>query len=182
MKSKIIAFFIICLMFLGNIAKAEPDPPVEGKSIFTARCAACHNVNKILTGPALAGVDERRSIDWIINFVHSSQTMVKKGDKDAVAVYEKFNKIPMPDHPDLTADNIKSIVAYIRSESKPVGEEKAPFAKPGKKQSAYTPLSITDYWFFGGFLGAVVLLIMVLLFAVKVKTMQRDRLLVVKKQ
>jgi hypothetical protein len=87
----------------------------------------------------------------------------------------------MPDHPDLSADNIKSIVAYIKSESKPVGEEKAPFAKPGKLQPGYTPLSITDYWFFGGFLGAVVLLIMVLLFAVKVKTMQRDRLLVVKK-
>ena len=81
----------------------------------------------------------------------------------------------MPDHPDLTADHIKSIVAYIKSESTPVGEEKAPFAKPGKKQPDYTPLSITNYWFFGGFLAAVILLIMVLLFAVKVKTMQRNR-------
>lgn len=162
-------------MFLGNIAKAEPDPPLDGKSIFIGRCAACHNVNKILTGPALAGVDERRSIDWIINFVHSSQTMVKKGDKDAVAIYEKFNKIPMPDHPDLSADNIKSIVEYIRSESKPVGEEIASFTKSGKKQTAYTPLKSTDYWLFGGLLGAVVLLIMVLIFAAKVKKMQRDR-------
>jgi len=174
MKTKIIVFLMMGLMFLRNVAKAEPDPPVEGKSIFTSRCAACHNVNKTLTGPALAGVDERRTIDWIINFVHSSQTMVKKGDKDAVAVYEKFNKIPMPDHPDLSADNIKSIVAYIKSESKQVGEEKAPFAKPGKKQPDYTPLSITNYWFFSGFLGVVVLMIMALLFAVKVKTVQRN--------
>ena len=182
MKTKSIVFLMLGLICLGYVASAEPDPPLTGKVIFTSRCAACHNVNKILTGPALAGVDERRSIDWIINFVHSSQTMVKKGDKDAVAVYEKFNKIPMPDHPDLSDDNIKSIVAYIKSESKPVGEEKAPFAKPGKKQPDYTPLSFTNYLIFGSFLGAVLLLIMALLFAVKVKTMQRDRLLVVKKQ
>lgn len=174
MKIKVLAFLIIGLMFLGNIAKAKPDPPVDGKSIFISRCAACHNVNKILTGPALAGVDERRSIDWIINFVHSSQAMVKKGDKDAVALYEKFNKIPMPDHPDLSADNIKSIVEYIKSESNPVGEEIAPFAEPGKKQLNNTSLTTTDYWLFGGLLGSVVLLIMVLLFAVKVKRMQRN--------
>ena len=174
MRNKVIAFLVIGLLFLKNPANANPDP-IDGKSIFTSRCAACHNVNKTLTGPALAGVDERRSIDWIINFVHSSQTMVKKGDKDAVAVYEKFNKVPMPDHSDLSADHIKSIVAYIKSESKPNDEEKAPFAKPGKKQPDYTPLSITNYWFFGSFLAAVILLIMVLIFAVKVKTMQRNR-------
>ena len=125
MRNKVIASLVIGLLFLKNTANANPDP-IDGKSIFTSRCAACHNVNKTLTGPALAGVDERRSIDWIINFVHSSQTLVKKGDKDAVAVYEKFNKIPMPDHPELTADHIKSILAYIKSVSKPVGEEKAP--------------------------------------------------------
>lgn len=175
MKIKIVTCLIVGLTFLQTTSRAEPDPPIDGKSIFTSRCAACHNVNKTLTGPALAGVDERRSIDWIVNFVHSSQAMVKKGDKDAVMIYEKFNKIPMPDHTDLSADHIKSIVAYIKSESKPVNEEIAPFAKPGKKQPAYTPLALTDYWLFGGFLAAVILLIMVLLFAVKVKTIQRDR-------
>jgi cytochrome c2 len=83
--------------FTAIVVSANATPPVEdGKTIFTARCAACHNVNKQLTGPALAGVHERRSIDWIIKFVHSSQTMVKSGDKDAVALFEKFNKIPMP--------------------------------------------------------------------------------------
>jgi len=91
-------------------------PPIaEGKAIFSTRCAGCHNVNKVVTGPALAGVDQRHSIDWIINFVHSSQTVIKGGDEKAVALFEKFNKIPMPDHPDLTAGNIKSIVEYIKS-------------------------------------------------------------------
>jgi len=89
-----------------TIVYANP-PEEEGKTIFTSRCAACHNVNKVLTGPALAGVDQRRSIEWIVKFVKSSQGLVKSGDKDAVALFQKFNRIAMPDHPDLTADNIK---------------------------------------------------------------------------
>ena len=149
-------------------------PPVEeGKAIFSARCAACHNVNKVITGPALAGVDQRRSIDWIINFVHSSQTVIKKGDKDAVALFEKFNKIPMPDHPDLTSDHIKSIVEFIKAEAS-TGSEKAPFNKPGKLRPVYTPLSITNYGFFIGYLAVVTLLIIGLLIAVKVKSMERN--------
>lgn len=176
MKIKIFISLAFGLLLSGSNVKANPDnPPVEGKSIFTSRCASCHNVNKVLTGPALAGVDERRSIDWIINFVHSSQTMVKKGDKDAVAVFEKFNKIPMPDHPDLTEENIKSIVEFIKSESKPAGEEKAPFAKPSAKKLNYLPLSLTkDFWPLMGILGSILLLIATLLFAVKVNSIKRE--------
>ena len=167
-------FLIISLLLLTFVQVYAAPPAEEGKTIFAARCASCHNINKVLTGPALAGVHERRSIDWIISFVKSSQTLVKSGDKDAVAVFEKFNKIPMPDHADLTADNIKNVVEYIKGESKNV-EEKAPFAKPSKIRPTYTPLSLTaDTGFFLGFLGAVMLLIIVLLFAVQLKQYERN--------
>src|SRR5881398_2429281 len=106
-------YLLILAMTTALLANANP-PLDEGRTIFTARCSGCHNVNKIVTGPALAGVDQRHSIDWIINFVHSSQTVIKGGDQAAVTLFEKFNKIPMPDHPDLTADNIKNIVEYIK--------------------------------------------------------------------
>ena len=155
---------------------ANATPPIEdGKAIFTARCAACHNVNKQMTGPALAGVHERRSMDWIINFVHSSQSMVKKGDKDAVALFQKFNNIPMPDHPDLTEAHIRSIVEFVKSETKAVNEE-IPFAKPEKIRPNYTPISLTSYSFFIGFLGSIGVLILVLLFAVEVSELRRKKI------
>jgi cytochrome c2 len=173
MKIKLPIFWLIGLTF--SSVNVSADPPSEGKTIFTSRCAACHSVNKTLTGPALAGVDQRRTIDWIINFVHSSQTVIKSGDKDAVALYEKFNHIPMPDHPDLKDDDIKNIVEYIKSEAKPVEEEKAPFARPGKKKPNYTPLSITNDWhYFVSYFGAVFILIGTLLFAVHVRTLKGD--------
>ena len=167
-----IKFFLLFLL-ISPVSLLQATPPSEeGKAIFTTRCASCHNVNKILTGPALAGVHERHSIDWIINFVHSSQTMVKKGDKAAVALFEKFNKFPMPDHPDLTTDNIKNIVDYIKTEAK-INNGKAPFARPSELRPNYTPISITNYSFFIGFLGLVLVLILVMLFAVEVSAFKR---------
>jgi len=175
MKSKKLLLSALTFLF-STLTFIHANPIDEGKSIFISRCAACHNVNKIMTGPALAGIDQRRSIDWIIKFVNSSQAMVKNGDKDAVALFEQFNKVPMPDHPDLTADHIKSIVDYIKSESKPAGVEKAPFAKPGKKMTAYTPLTIQkDYVFFIAYLGIVTMLIFALLFAVHVKSYSKKQ-------
>lgn len=150
-----------------------PEDKEKGKDIFSTRCVGCHNVNKVLTGPALSGVDGRHTIDWIINFVHSSQTVIKSGDKEAVDLYEKFNRIPMPDHPDLTASDIKNIVAYIKSASVSSEGESAPFRKPGKLHASYTPLSTHSYAFFISYLLTVLLLASGLLTLVKVKEMQR---------
>jgi len=149
-------------------------PPDEGKTIFSARCASCHALNKILTGPALTGVDKRHSIDWIVKFVQSSQTLVKSGDKEAVALFEKFNKIPMPDHPDLSADQIKSVVAYIISQGGAAdAAAKAPFAKPSKLHPAYTPASYANAGFFMGYFIVIALLVVALLFAVQIKEYER---------
>ena len=162
-------------IWAATIVNANP-PAEEGKTIFTSRCAACHNVNKVLTGPALAGVDQRRSIEWIVKFVQSSQGLLKSGDKDAVAIFQQFNKIPMPDHPDLTAENIKSIVEFIKSESKPTGEGIAPFAKPTKKEPLYKPISFSkDYLVFLVFLAVVAMLIAVLLFVVNLNSYKMSK-------
>lgn len=169
MKSKL--FQILILLLLAQITLAAP-PETEGKAVFTARCASCHAVNKTLTGPALAGVDERHSMDWIVNFVHASQTVIKSGDAQAVALFEKFNRIPMPDHPDLSAAAIKSVVQYIKSEAKTVAE-KPPFVKPSKVRPLYTPLTFANRSFFAGYLGAVLLLVLALLFAVEIKVYER---------
>ena len=167
MKRKLILFALIA----GISLQAAAAPPVEeGKAIFTSRCASCHNVNKLVVGPALAGVDKRHSIDWIINFVQSSQTVIKSGDKKATELFAKFNNIPMPDHKDLTPDKIKSVVEYIKSST--VEETKTVF-RPGKIRPAYVPISITNYGFFATFLGLVVLMITSMLMLVRVKEQQR---------
>jgi cytochrome c551/c552 len=136
------------LLLIFSVTLAQAAPPVEeGETIFTTRCAGCHNINKQVVGPALAGIDQRRSMEWIINFVHSSQTLVKKGDKEATALFKEFNGIPMPDHKDLSDDNIKNVVAYIQSEAGAAAKKDAPATKTAaEKQSVWQTITESPGW------------------------------------
>lgn len=88
---------------------------VNGEKIFKQNCSACHTVGKgKIVGPDLKGVTERRTEAWLLKFIKSSQTMVKSGDKTAVAVFNENNKIPMPDQ-NLTNEQIKDVLGYIKS-------------------------------------------------------------------
>lgn len=170
------AFVFVCsFLLITSMAFATPSVE-EGKSIFSTRCTSCHNVNKDLVGPALAGIDQRKPVDWLIKFVHSSQSVIKSGDPYATTLFNKFNHILMPDHSDLTDENIKSIVEYIKSEAKEVSDEKPPFAKPGKLRPNYLPLSASqNLFFFAGFLALVAIVAGVMYFAVEVKILQRKQ-------
>ncbi len=89
----------------------------QGEILFKQICVACHTINQgKLVGPDLANVHLRRSEEWIIKFVQSSQTVIKSGDPVATALFEEFNNIPMPDN-NYSADEIRAIIAYIAANS-----------------------------------------------------------------
>jgi mono/diheme cytochrome c family protein len=174
MKTKIL-FFIAISLLLTSVSIAKSTSSIdEGKAIFSTRCAACHNINVKVVGPALAGVEQRHTIDWIIQFVHSSQSLVKSNDKDAVALFSQFNNTVMPDHPDLSGEQIKNIVEYVMSQAKaPAGKDVAPFARPGKLQPDFMPIAITNIRFFGPYIALVAFLVISMIAAVRVKELQR---------
>src|SRR5215469_8869857 len=108
-KMKIKQVTLLLLMTTFYSLKLFADASIDdGKTIFTSRCTSCHNVNAQVVGPALANVDQRHSVDWIVSFVHSPKTMIGKNDEAAVALYNQFNQIIMPDHPDLSNDDVKN--------------------------------------------------------------------------
>ena len=166
---------VLLLLLLFSVTLTQAAPPVEeGKTIFTTRCAGCHNVNRQVVGPALAGVDQRRSIDWIINFVHSSQTMVNRGDKDATALLKEFNNIPMPDHKDLSDENIKNVVEYIKSEAGAAAKKEAPATtKAAVKESLWQTITGSASWL-ATFSVLLLLLVASLLLAYSVKQHKRQ--------
>lgn len=170
MKTKI---FLTLLAALSVNPMWATDETEHGKGIFKQRCASCHKIGTVFTGPDLANVDKRRSQDWIIKFVHSSQELIKKGDKDAVALFDQFNKIPMPDHQDLSHSDITSIVEYIKVESMKVLKDASPFKTPVVARANYKPISIKNYWFITVFLVVVGMLVGVLYFAVYTNTLKQ---------
>lgn len=88
-----------------------------GEQVFQTTCFACHTIGGgRLVGPDLLSVHERRSQEWLENFVKSSQSMVNSGDSEAIAVFEEFNRIPMPDAT-ATSQEILQVLNYIKSQS-----------------------------------------------------------------
>jgi len=89
---------------------AAPD----GKAIFQANCATCHNPVKDATGPALQNVDKRvPSKEWIYNWVHNSGAVLASGDKYANDLYIKWNKTQMTAFPNLSKEEIDAVVTYV---------------------------------------------------------------------
>ena len=90
----------------------------NGEANFKQICAACHTIGKgRLVGPDLANVDQKHPEDWLIKFVKSSQSVIKSGDKYADSIFKAYNQVPMPDRPDLNDEQIKEIIAYIKTNS-----------------------------------------------------------------
>lgn len=111
-------FIAVLLLIVGStVSYSTEADQLEGAAYFKQMCVACHTINGgILVGPDLANVHERRSDEWLQGFIKSSQTLINSGDPEAVAVFEQFNKIVMPDPP-FSDDQIAAIIVYIKAAS-----------------------------------------------------------------
>jgi len=90
----------------------------KGKSLFIQNCKSCHNyTDEVVIGPGLKGILERRTLAWILPWVKNSQAVIASGDKYAVDLYKKYNNTQMQSF-DLKDEDIKSILAYVDTESK----------------------------------------------------------------
>ncbi|GIV27246.1 MAG: hypothetical protein KatS3mg027_1060 [Bacteroidia bacterium] len=88
----------------------------DGATLFKNNCGMCHKLGSRLVGPDLTNVTQRRSKEWLHKFIKSSQSLVKSGDKDAVAIFNEFNQMVMPDQ-NVTDAQIDEILKYIEENS-----------------------------------------------------------------
>ena len=66
-----------------------------------------------LVGPDLAGVSERRSIEWLIKAVQNSEALIESGDPDAVALYEEYDETAMPEVP-ISEAEVVAVIEYTK--------------------------------------------------------------------
>ncbi|MFL2569096.1 MAG: c-type cytochrome [Flavobacteriales bacterium] len=85
----------------------------EGEKLYKANCTACHQIDNKLIGPALRGVSDKYSEEWLIKWIKNSAEMIAAGDPDAIAIWEEYNKSPMTAFPYFSDDDVKNILAYI---------------------------------------------------------------------
>ncbi|MEO5912259.1 MAG: cytochrome c3 family protein [Pelobium sp.] len=134
-------------------ASAVAGDAAAGEALFKANCTSCHALNKRVLGPALAGVNDKQSNEWLHKWIKNSPAFIATGDKDAVAIYEEYNKAAMTPFPQFSDADIDNILAYIKVEG-----DKKPDAVAGATgdAAATTDSGVSDFMLIG--LIAVVLI------------------------
>jgi mono/diheme cytochrome c family protein len=115
-------------LFVISIVNVSAQDVAAGKALFGAKCAACHNVFKKLTGPALGGLEERGK--WadhkeLLAWVNNPAAYMAK-DPYTAGLKATYGA-EMTAFPDLKIKDVDDIVAYINDE---VAKQKAGGDKP----------------------------------------------------
>lgn len=105
----------------GNSAVPRSRKLQNGKDLFTANCASCHNKNMKdnMTGPALSGVRQRWSQypeKDLYDFIRTPQRMIRKGHPRAKAIWKEYRPTRMGNFKDLSDSDIAALLDYIESQ------------------------------------------------------------------
>ncbi len=94
-------------------AEIDAKMAAAGEEKFTALCTACHMVDKRMIGPALKGVTERRSPEWIMNMMLNPDKMLKE-DPIAKALLEEYSNARMLNQ-NLSEQDARTLLEYLRT-------------------------------------------------------------------
>lgn len=110
----------VFIVFLATTFTLTAGPTKEaGKELFIANCASCHNKNMKdkLTGPALAGVEERWA-DYprkdLFAWIRNSQALIATGHPRANELWNEWKPTLMNNFVALTDEQIESLLLYIK--------------------------------------------------------------------
>ena len=118
LSQSFLRFCLIILLAFSTSLSAQEGDPAKGKSLFNANCAACHQLDKKMTGPALRNVEQRLSDDegldreWLSSWIRNSAGVIKSGDAYANKIYNEFSGAAMTAFPQLSDQDISDILAY----------------------------------------------------------------------
>lgn len=97
----------------GGSATSPSSSSPDGKALFQKACATCHGIGSgDRIGPDLAGVSARRDRSWLIKAITVPDRMRLERDPITIALYDKFNRIDMPNLGLSEADAL-ALIAYI---------------------------------------------------------------------
>ena len=115
-------FFTFFLIFPFTNSFSQDVDITVGKSLFNTNCAACHKLDKKMTGPALRHVENRLLNDegldkqWLYAWIRNSSAVIKSGDSYANKIYAEYNRSAMTAYPQLSDADIENILAYTAQE------------------------------------------------------------------
>lgn len=86
----------------------------KGLKIFDEKCTQCHKLDEKYTGPALRGVTERRTPEYIMNMILNPEEMTKRHPEAKKLLAIHMNQMTFQN---VTKDDARALLEYLRMES-----------------------------------------------------------------
>lgn len=103
---------------IGKFKNVELTHPLDekmvaaGQNVYNVKCASCHKTtDEKLVGPGWKGVTDRRTPEWIMNFVTNTEEMINK-DTAAQKMLEQC-LVRMPNQ-SLSDDDARATLEFMR--------------------------------------------------------------------
>jgi mono/diheme cytochrome c family protein len=111
-----LVFGIVALAGTASAQAQTGDAQLErGKMIYFNRgCRGCHGIGKRMIAPDLAGLESRRSKEWIYKWLKETDVMLAS-DSTAIQLAAEYNNAHMPKQ-HLSDQDIDALLAYLRAE------------------------------------------------------------------
>ena len=84
----------------------------SGEKLFNQLCTSCHMVNEDYVGPAMSGILDRRSPEWIMNMILNPIQMLEE-DPIAIELLEEYDFEYMYNQ-NLLEEEVREILEYFR--------------------------------------------------------------------
>lgn len=100
-----------------NIDEEEFDPELitKGRDIYEMKCEMCHNMEGRMVGPELGDVMERRSPEFVMNFILNPSGMVREHPEGQRLLQEYMTAMP---YQNVKEDEARAIVEFLRDYNK----------------------------------------------------------------
>ena len=129
MKKILIVFLVLSTGYSAQDYEA-------GKQLFRNNCAACHNMEKKVVGPALKNVVKNQGEEWTTAWIKNNQALRDAGDKHANDIFKEYNGMAMAAYEYLGDGPINNIVTYLAeyNDKKAEAEANKPAPVAGNQQ------------------------------------------------
>jgi protein SCO1 len=102
-----------------SYSEAKPLPDLsKAEDVYRFRCSACHSMGSDSElGPGLAGVTLKRDRAWLQRWLKEPDKMLVEKDPVAVELYNRYNKIIMPNLR-LSDSDIEALILFMEAADK----------------------------------------------------------------
>lgn len=152
------------------VSSANAQDAAAGAAIFKQKCTACHGIDKAVVGPALKGIDTKYDEAWLIKWIKNAPAFIASGDAQAVKAAE-YSPAMMSAFPELSDDDIKNIVAYVKvGDVKPAAD---PNAAAGAAGAPADKGGVSNFMLFGLLAVIIIAFLVILVLNRVITTLER---------